>query len=282
MRAAGLDIEQDEQNRYRLGEGSRLAPMQFTKPEGVAVLVALRLLQQMRGAADDALIGAVSRIAKAMRLDTVTSYLGTMLAAAESGADTTERERVENVIVQCFADRIPCEIDYENAEGVTSRRAVRTYFLEPRPESRTIYVFGLDDHSKSMRWFRIDRIRAARGLAALGTYAVPHDFDIAAVTRASWGIWQAGDELQKVVLRFRPAIVARVRLSLWHASAELVDLPDGAVELRMLVASEIEMRHWVLGWGSLVEVIEPASLRDHVAASMREGAQMYDPQVSSG
>ena len=281
MRAAGLDIDKDEDNRYRIGAASRLPPMQFTKAEGVAVLVALRLLQQMRGSRDDALIGAVSRLARAMRIETVTSYLGTMLAGAEAGRDVSQRERVENAVVQCFVDRLPCEIEYENAGGTTSKRVIRTYFLEPRAESRTIQAYAFDDRSSSMRWFRLDRIRAARAVGALGTYAVPHDFDIAEVTRSSWGIWQAGDDLEEVVLRFRPSIVPRVRLSFWHSSAELVDLPDGAVEMRLRVASEIEMRHWVLGWGALVEVVAPATLREHVAASMREGAHLYDGQMSS-
>jgi predicted DNA-binding transcriptional regulator YafY len=282
MEAAGLDIERDEQGRYRVGEGSRLPPMQFSKAEGVAVLIALRLLQQMRVGRDTALLGAVGRLAKAMQIKAVTSYLGTMIEGAEAQAEGGVRERIENVVVLCFVDRVPCEIQYENAEGVVSKRVIRTYFLEPRPESRTIYVYGLDDKSSAQRWFRMDRIQAAREVRILGTYSVPDDFDITEVTRSSWGVWQAGDELEDVVLRFRPAIVGRVRQSIWHPSAVLTDLPDGGVEMRLRVASEIEMRPWVMGWGSLVEVVEPVSLRDHVAASMREGARMYDGQLSSG
>jgi predicted DNA-binding transcriptional regulator YafY len=282
MEAAGLDIARDDQGRYRVGEASRLPPMQFSKAEGVAVLIALRLLQQMRAGRDTALLGAVARLAKAVQIKAVTSYLGTMLDGAEDEPDGAERERIENAVVQCFVDRIPCEIEYENAEGVVSKRVVRPYFLEPRPESRTVYVYGHDDKSSAPRWFRMDRIHAAREVRILGTYAVPDEFDITEVTRSSWGVWQAGDELVDVVLRFRPAIVGRVRQSVWHPSAVLTDLADGGVEMRLRVASEIEMRPWVLGWGSLVEVIQPASLRDHVAESMREGARMYDGLLSSG
>ncbi|MFN2568708.1 MAG: WYL domain-containing protein [Candidatus Dormibacteria bacterium] len=53
------------------------------------------------------------------------------------------------------------------------------------------------------------------------------------------------------------------------------ELPDGHVDMTITVASEVEMRPWVLGWGSLVEVLEPASLREHVAASMRAGTRLY-------
>jgi predicted DNA-binding transcriptional regulator YafY len=282
MQDAGLDIERDAQNRYRVGEASRLPPMQFTKPEGVAVLIALRLLQQMRTSHDDALIGAVGRLAKAMRIETVTSYLGTMLESAEVQPECGAPQRIENVVVLCFVDRIPCEIEYENVEGETSHRVIRTYFLEPRPESRTVYVYALDSKSKTRRWFRMDRIRAAREVRIEGKYEVPADFDINDVTRSSWGVWQPADELQDVVLRFKPEIASRVRQSSWHPSATSTELPDGGVELRLRVASEVEMRPWVLGWGSLVRVIEPPSLREHVANSMREGARMYDGQVSSG
>lgn len=281
MDLAGLDLERDDQGRYRVGEGSRLPPMQFSKAEGVAVLIALRLLQQMRTGGDTALLGAVGRLAKAMQIRTVTSYLGTMVAGADGRPEGGEQERIENVVVQCFVDRIPCEIEYENAEGVVSKRLVRTYFLEPRPESRTIYVYGLDDKSSSRRWFRMDRIRAAREVRIAGTYSMPDDFDIAEVTRSSWGLWQVGEDLQDIVLRFQPAIAGRVRQSVWHPSAVLTQLPGGGVEMRLRVASEIEMRPWVLGWGSLVEVIAPPSLREHVAGSMREGTRIYAGLVSS-
>ena len=133
-----------------------------------------------------------------------------------------------------------------------------------------------------MRWFRIDRIRRAREVSIAGRYTVPEAFDIADVTRASWGVWQAGDELQEVVLRFQPEAVARVRESMWHPSAEIIDIPGGGVEMKLQVASEIEMRPWVLGWGAQVEAVAPESLRAFVAASMRAGARIYDTEVSPG
>jgi predicted DNA-binding transcriptional regulator YafY len=280
MQEAGLDIERDANNRYRVGEASRLPPLQFSKAEGVAVLIALRLLQQMRTARDDALIGAVGRIADAMKLETVTAYLGTMLETAESLPEAGAPERIGNVVVECFVDRIPCEIEYVNVRGELTTRLVRTYFLEPRPESRTVYLYALDEKTASMRWFRIDRIRAARAVRIAGTYTVPEDFDITDVVRSSWGIWQAGEELQDVVLRFQPVAVARLKESIWHPSAVTSMLPGGGCEMRLQVASEIEMRPWVLGWGAQVEVISPASLREFVGESMRAGARMYDRQVS--
>ena len=280
MEQAGLDIERDDDKRVRIGESSRLPPLQFTKPEGVAVLIALRLLQQMRTSRDDALIGAVGRLAQAMRISSVVSYLGTMLEATERLPEGAVREHIEQTVVQCFMDRVPCEIEYENFSGELSQRVIHPYFLEPRPESRTIYVYAHDAKTSSMRWFRVDRIRKVRDVRIGGTYSVPESFDITDVTRSSWGIWQAGDELQEVVLHFQPEAVARVRETVWHPGASLSDLPGGGVAMRLSVASEIEMRPCVLGWGAQVEIVAPGSLREHCAESMRAGVRMYDRQVS--
>ncbi len=45
--------------------------------------------------------------------------------------------------------------------------------------------------------------------------------------------------------------------------------------MRLAVASEVEMRSWVLGWGANVEVLAPPPLREHVAETMRLGARIY-------
>ncbi|MDQ6856381.1 MAG: WYL domain-containing protein, partial [Candidatus Dormibacteraeota bacterium] len=157
-------------------------------------------------------------------------------------------------------------------EGRETRRVLCPYFLEPRAESRTLYIFAHDDLSGEVRPFRIDRVRSARLLPA--TFTVPDDFDIDAVVSGSWGIWQAPGQ-DDVVLLFDRAIAERAREALWHRGAEIVERDDGDIEARIRVASEVEMRSWVLGWGGSVEVIAPPSLRKHVAATLRHGAQRY-------
>ena len=98
-----------------------------------------------------------------------------------------------------------------------------------------------------MRLFRLDRISHARLVRE--RFEPPADFDVDDLVSGSWGIWQAEDH-DEVVLRFTAAAAARVRQSFWHRSAQLTDLENGGVELRLNVASEVEMRPWVLGWGA--------------------------------
>ena len=62
--------------------------------------------------------------------------------------------------------------------------------------------------------------------------------------------------------------VKRIRESRWHPSQEELDNPRG-LEVRFRVGGLIEIMPWIVSWGSAVEVLAPAELRDRVAAIAR-------------
>jgi predicted DNA-binding transcriptional regulator YafY len=231
-------------------------------------------MQQMRTEQEPALVGALAQLARALNVPVVTRYLQGLIAASERRPARGSRQDVERVVVDSFVRRQSVEVSYRDAEGRETRRVLRPYFLEPRAESRTLYIFAHDELSGEVRPFRLDRVRDARLLPE--TFTVPEDFDIDAVVSGSWGIWQAPGQ-DDVVLRFDSAIAERAREALWHRGAAITERDDGDIEARIAVASEVEMRSWVLGWGGSVEVIAPPSLREHVGATLRRGAQRYPP-----
>ena len=271
--SAGIDIEEAD-GRFRIGSRSRLPAMQLDHYQATELLLAVRALQQMRFEQSPALIGALAQLARALSVPVVTRYLQGLIAASERRPAQTARYHVERVIVEAFVRRQSIEVAYRGAEGRETIRVLRPYFLEPRAETRTLYIFAYDEVSAEVRPFRIDRVREARLLAV--PFTVPDDFDIDAVVSGSWGIWQAPGQ-DDVILRFDSAIAERAREALWHRGAAVTDLDDGAIEARIAVASEVEMRSWVLGWGGTVEVIAPPSMREHVADALRRGAQRYAP-----
>jgi predicted DNA-binding transcriptional regulator YafY len=269
--SAGIDIEEVD-GRFRVGSRSRLPAMQLDHYQATELLLAVRALQQMRSEQEPALIGALAQLARALSVPVVTRYLQGLIAASERRPARSARHEVERVIVDAFVRRQCVEVAYRDAAGRETRRVLHPYFLEPRAESRTLYIFAHDELSGEVRPFRIDRVREARLLT--GTFTVPEDFDIDAIVSGSWGIWQTLGQ-DDVVLRFDAAIAERAREALWHRGAAITDLEAGAIEARIAVASEVEMRSWVLGWGGSVEVIAPPSLREHIADALRRGAQRY-------
>jgi predicted DNA-binding transcriptional regulator YafY len=48
------------------------------------------------------------------------------------------------------------------------------------------------------------------------------------------------------------------------------------------VSGTIEIRLWILQWGDEVEVLEPAALRDDVAATWRRAAERYRAPATTG
>ena len=269
--SAGIDIEEVD-GRFRIGSRSRLPAMQLDHYQATELLLAVRAMQQMRSEQEPALIGALAQLARALSVPVVTRYLQGLIAAAERRPAGGERHDIERVVVDGFVLRRCVEVSYRDAEGRETRRVLRPYFLEPRAESRTLYIFAHDDHSDEVRPFRIDRVMAARLLTE--TFAVPDDFDIDSVVSGSWGIWQAPGQ-DDVLLRFDRAIAERAREALGHRAAEVSEREDGDIDVHIRVASEVETRSWVLGWGGSVEVIAPPSLRRHIASTLRQGAQRY-------
>ena len=165
----GLDIV-TEDGRYRLGEGSKLPALQLDRDQATALLIAVRLLQQLYPDRDPALVGAMARLATALRVPTVTQLLGRFVETVEERPENPIALQLRRAVVEGFTGQLKLEIEYTDARGQSSRRVIHPYFLEPRSESRTLYVFAHDEASGEVRLFRLDRIcprpRAARALRA--------------------------------------------------------------------------------------------------------------------
>jgi predicted DNA-binding transcriptional regulator YafY len=269
--SVGIDIEESG-GRWRIGGGTRLPALQLDRYQATQLLIALRLLHQLRTEQDPALIGALAQLARALRVQLVSRYLERTLQHAEHRPVNQQRLAMERKIIDAFVESRSVEVRYVDASGHESRRVLQPYFLEPSAEGRHLYVFARDSLSKEVRSFRLDRITDARVLPE--TFEVPADFDIDTLISGSWGVWQS-ETPDDVVLMFTEEAARWVWEARWHPTARIEQLTDGRIQVRLQVASEQEMRPWVLRWGPLVEVVEPPSLRHFIADAHRRAAALY-------
>jgi predicted DNA-binding transcriptional regulator YafY len=269
--SAGIDIEERD-TRLHIGPGTRLPAMQLNRYQATLLLVALRLLQQLRPEQDPDMVGALAQLSRALRVPLVARYLERTLRTVEERPQNPERSQVERAIIDAFVDSRSLEVMYVDGAGRESKRTLQPYFIEPASQGRHIYVFAHDSASHEVRPFRLDRIRAARLLPT--TFTAPDDFDIDRMISTSWGVWQS-ERPDHVVLRFTEEGARLLTQTRWQPNAELIDLDGGGIEMRVNVASEVEMRPWVLGWGPLVTVCAPDSLREYVATASRRVAALY-------
>ena len=104
----------------------------------------------------------------------------------------------------------------------------------------------------------------------------PADFDPAAHLGTSFG-----------VLTGRGTIIVKLRISAagshhvlernWHPTQRETNLPGGAVEVTFALSDLNDVTRWILGFGSDVEVVEPAELRATIAAEGTKMAQRNAP-----
>jgi predicted DNA-binding transcriptional regulator YafY len=120
------------------------------------------------------------------------------------------------------------------------------------------------------RTYRVSRIEEAKVLEQPSQR--PADFDLADYWKSSTKQFQDGWKQCVATLRLEPRAAGWMKE--WHmvSPTAAVQVPDadGWIALTVHFDHEEEARFVVLGLGSRVEVIEPASLRDRVAAEVEK------------
>ena len=90
----------------------------------------------------------------------------------------------------------------------------------------------------------------------------------------AWDVISDEDPID-VVIRFSPAVAKRADETRWHPTQQTEPQPDGSLLWRGTVSGSREIRIWIMGWGADAEVLEPAALRDDVAAELGRAASNY-------
>jgi predicted DNA-binding transcriptional regulator YafY len=127
---------------------------------------------------------------------------------------------------------------------------------------------------QALRIFAVERIRQLEILAT--RFEPPETFDVEKYLAGAWGILR-GDIVTVRVVFARP--VARyIKDRLWHPTQRLRDLDGGRVEVTLEVADTVEVRRWILGFGSEAEVLEPAALREALRVDAEALARRLLPQ----
>jgi len=268
-----VPIFQAGRGRYGIEKKYFLPPLRLSLPEAVVLFLAARLIARWSDEYDQAVISAFTKLADLLPQPIARHVAATMLQVGRAGPNEPFTRNFATV-AQGWADGRVVEFDYESSAGERRRARVRPYFLEPDAAGRSVYLIGFDEAVDAMRTLKVERMHDASLTA--DRYEIPKDFDPDRWLAHSWGIWSSDTTATvDVRLRFDAGVAHRVRESVWHRSQQLSELPDGRVELTVTVAGIVEIRPWILSWGESVEVLEPAELREVVAAAVRGAAARY-------
>jgi predicted DNA-binding transcriptional regulator YafY len=83
-----------------------------------------------------------------------------------------------------------------------------------------------------------------------------------------------GGKRERIRIFFNEKVARFMPRRQWHPSQKIRNVTGGIV-LTMDVAGSVEVASWVLGFGDKATVLEPATLRDQVAAELRRAVAKY-------
>jgi predicted DNA-binding transcriptional regulator YafY len=286
LQAAGFPIYDDRQGDgarsvWRVEEGfRRRLPLKLTLGELAALLMSRELLAPAGAALGPAVTAAFEKVADVLSadaralLDKIRDTIGVRAVGAKLQAPAAGHVAA---IQQALVARRRLRLRYYSMsrDDLTDRR-VDPYHLTLHAGG--FYLVAHCHLRDAVRIFAVERIRECELLAA--RFERPARFDVDKYLEGAWGIIRGDVVTVKVV--FARNLARYIRDRLWHPTQAFRGLDDGRLEMTLRVADTLEVRRFILGFGSEAEVIQPAALREALQREAEGLARKLAPHRMPG
>jgi len=264
-----------QMNGYFYREKDYALPLlRLTEGELVACFLAEQLLEQYKGtpyAAD--LATAFGKITSALpeKISIDLSHLKEAISFRPAATSHSEIG-VFRQLARSVRESRQLELLYWSAwRNETCRRVVDPYHLAA--VRGDWYLVAYCHLREDVRMFVPGRIRKIKETGQ--QFERPADFQIGEYLDVSFRTVRGTGQPQIVRLRFRPTAARYIRERTWHPTEKVEIKKDGSLEMTFKVNHLLEVRRWVLSWGTECEVLAPAQLRDDVARELLMTARQY-------
>ncbi|MEO7117389.1 MAG: WYL domain-containing protein [Candidatus Limnocylindrales bacterium] len=276
---AGLPIWQDS-GKWGMDEKAFLPPLNLTLHEAMTLFLAARVLAKTTDEHDPELIAAFVKLAQIVP-PVLAEHIQATVDAIAQVPRNDRFTRVFRTLTEAWANRRVVEIEYDPSAYDPSRTVrkarVRPYAIEPSALTHALYLIGWDEERGGRRTFKVERILSAS--MTTQTFEPDAGGPTAHELLRAWDV-MSDEPAERVVVRFDPSVARRAAETRWHPSQELAEEPDGALRWTGRISGLHEIKIWILGWGADVEVLEPAELRQEIAADLRRAADRYGAVVA--
>lgn len=139
------------------------------------------------------------------------------------------------------------------------------------------FLFGYSPYFCAIRTLPLDRIESIEVDRDNG-YIENTFFDPQAYFGEMVGVTRdVTDAPQEVVLKIDAETAPYIETKPLHGSQQTLNrLDDGSIQVALNIIPNLELVRLLLGFGSHIEVVSPADLRDKMAAHFKEGDNIYN------
>jgi predicted DNA-binding transcriptional regulator YafY len=265
----------------------RLAPsdvprkVELRRTQAYALLAARRLFQPMAGStlyeeislAGERLLAVARRPGRGPNAGVTEARLEErFLYLPFAPKDYTAHAEQLDDLFQSVADLRPLRCRYRSErDGVEERLLVHPYALVLYKDG--IHCIGRDAERDEVRTFLLDRMSDTECLVT-ERFVLPADFSVDDYYQGHFGLFRGGAP-RKVAIDFDARVAELLRTRRVHPSQQLSERPDGGVRLTLTIGDLTEVATWVLGFGGMARVVEPADLVDEVKRKLGEALEQY-------
>ena len=263
-----LEYDAARHGYYYTEKVASFPALEITEGEFFSLVVAEKALQQYRGTPfEKPLLSAFRKMAASLP-DTVTLNLEEFdhAIAFRTTAEPIVALPVFDLLAKATAQRQQISLVYRKpGKSETESRTVDPYQLANI--NGEWFLFGYDHLRSEVRTFVPSRIVSATRTGR--TFLRPRKFSLQKTLKGSFGVVSGKGEYD-VAIHFSEWVADYIREKKWHGSQELIELPDGRLELRLKLSSLSEIKRWILGWAGQAVPVAPAELVDAVKQAARE------------
>ncbi len=173
------------------------------------------------------------------------------------------------VIQEAIEGRKVLQLLYHPRDQAPAERKLNPYTAHVYNGS--LYVIGHCHLRKDIRTFVVDRIQKIK--LTDESFTIPPGFSLESYLRHSFGMFT--EELVRVRVHFHKSLTRYLLERRWHPSQKNKKLKDDSLELAFEVAGTKEIKTWIMGFGSLAKVLEPASLVKEIKDDLEKSLKSY-------
>lgn len=179
-------------------------------------------------------------------------------------------EPVLATVTEAIVSRESVKMSY-HAFATDTHKEVVINPLHLFEESGGLYLIAQKNPEGAFRTYAVERIHKARPTGQ--EYSYPKGFSPGDYLSRTFGIIDDGEIT--VCLRFSKAQARYAAERTWVNGQTLTPGPDGTVELSFTTRGIRDVRRWVLGWGSDVEVLAPKWFRQEIQTETSKMLEKY-------
>ena len=269
----GVPIVSARGQGYSLIEGYFLPPLNFTIDEALMLILGVDLAAQ----SFDAQYKAAADTAR-KKIETVLpgryreqfTYLKTNIRLyATYLLERDETLRWLQFLRRAIIEQRQIQLDYAKRVASGHESELTSRRVDPYSLARLItdwFLLGYCHLRQDLRVFRLSRIEALS--LTTESFQRPSHFT------PHWTSDQDPDRLITIRARFTADAIRWVKETPSFYLITIEEYPDGPVAI-LKARQEDDVFQWLLGWGGQVEVLEPQTLRERLAAEARKIVQQY-------